>query len=101
MRDLFVAPRVPADDGNPKHFDVRRLDHHEKGLQVAPAGASAVLVDNHFASRLRPCEGTRDPQCDRKAEFVMFLHFRGDRVMSATHRLWNFAAFRSNWTFAN
>src|SRR5882724_3862659 len=59
VRELFVAPRVPAHHRDPKHLDLRRLDHHEKRLQVAPAGSSAVLVDNHLAPRLRPSHGTR------------------------------------------
>ncbi len=53
MRYFFVAPLVPTDNRDPEHFDLRRLDHQQHGLQVAAAGAGAILIDDDFATRLR------------------------------------------------
>jgi hypothetical protein len=53
MRYFFVAPLVAADNGNTKHFRLGRLYQQENRLLVGAAGAARVLVDNHFALRLR------------------------------------------------
>src|SRR6266550_5442998 len=80
MRDFFIAPRVPTHHCDPQYFDLRRLDHHEKRLQIAAAGSGAVLVDNHFASWLRPGERTHKEQheCEKKSTLA---HGRGGRVI--------------------
>ncbi len=52
MRYFFVAPLVSANHRDPKHLDLRGLDHHEQGLQIAASGAGAVLVDDDLAARL-------------------------------------------------
>src|ERR1019366_10790250 len=52
MRYLFVAPLVAADYRDSQYLDLRRLDHHKKGLQVAASGAGAVLIDDDLAARL-------------------------------------------------
>src|SRR3981081_2860820 len=46
VRHLFVAPLVSTDYRDPKHFDLRRLDHYEESLQIAAAGTRAILVDD-------------------------------------------------------
>src|SRR6266851_3237207 len=48
MRHFFVAPLVSADYRDPKYLNLRGLDHHEEGLQVAASGTRAILVDDDF-----------------------------------------------------
>src|SRR4029077_19418186 len=52
VRHLFVAPLVSTDHRDPKHLDLRRLDHYEERLQVAATGTGAVFVDDDLAARL-------------------------------------------------
>src|SRR5258708_16774588 len=50
MGYLFVAPLVSTDHGSAQHLDLRRLDQHQKCLQVAATRAAVVLVDTHLAA---------------------------------------------------
>src|SRR4029077_2681954 len=52
VRHLFVTPLVSTDHRDPKHLDLRRLDHYEERLQVAATGTGAVFVDDDLAARL-------------------------------------------------
>src|ERR1700730_1948157 len=49
VRHLFIAPLVAAHYGGAEHLNLRRLNHHEKRLQVAATGAREILVDNDLA----------------------------------------------------
>jgi hypothetical protein len=53
VRYLFVAPLISTDHRDSKHLDLRGLDHYEERLQIAAAGAGAILVDDDLAARLR------------------------------------------------
>src|ERR1700676_1110567 len=52
VRHLFVAPLISTDHRDPKHLDLRRLDHYEESLQITATGAGAILVNDDLAARL-------------------------------------------------
>ena len=51
VRHFFVAPLVPAHDGDAQHVHLRRLNQHQQRLHVAAAGSGAVFVDDDLAAR--------------------------------------------------
>src|SRR3984885_14325705 len=50
--NLLVSPLISADHCDPQDFYLWRLNHHQRRLHVAAAGARAVLVDDYFAPQL-------------------------------------------------
>ena len=59
VRHFFVAPLISANHSDAQDLDLRRLDHHRHGLQVAAAGTGTILIDNHFVAGLSERKGGR------------------------------------------
>jgi hypothetical protein len=62
MRDLLVAPLVPANDGDAQHFHLGRLNQGQERLHIAAAGSRTVLIDDHFPRMLRECRAPGNQQ---------------------------------------
>ena len=60
MRYLFIAPLIPADDGDAQHFHLGRLNQGQQRLQIAAARPRTVLVDDDFPTLLRVSQAIRD-----------------------------------------
>src|SRR5258708_5166741 len=87
MRNFFVAPLISAHYGDSQDFDLRRLDHHQNGLQVATTRSGGVLIDDNFAPLLRESKTTDERQKpDSQNDLAGCHHFSPDSFVRLRYK---------------